>query len=50
MDILRTKMKIVAVTVCSTGIQHTYMAAKALEKAIKNPRDIVEEALEMITL
>ncbi len=32
-------MKIVAVTACSVGIAHTYMAAEALEKAAKK-RDL----------
>jgi PTS system fructose-specific IIB component len=28
-------MKIVAITACATGVAHTYMAAKALEKGAK---------------
>jgi PTS system fructose-specific IIB component/fructose-specific PTS system IIB-like component len=35
-------MKIVAVTSCATGIAHSYMAAEALKKAVKDTGDEIK--------
>lgn len=36
------KRKIIAVTACTTGVAHTYLAAQALKKAAKNLNYLVK--------